>query len=176
MPYTPSTAAQQIAAAFSTNLEGAGFTPSTSGQTVIEALADGMLTKLGYIGSNDVAGTTTTNTTTTYTNVYAPWTINIPVAGTYVLHVDLTCYASNTGTNIHFKTLVDGSTSGVTNYTYSMYISLPTNQINLRIPFSWRQPITFTAGSHTIQLQWATEGTGEAACNSSDHRLFTITG
>src|SRR5437879_3816231 len=89
--------------------------------------------------------------TTTWANVFASWTFVSPGTQTLMLHVDVSCYAT-TGGQVQYRVLVDGSAAVGGQPLNAQKFFFNNTFEHLRISF--RIPIAFTPGSHTIQLQW----------------------
>lgn len=145
------------------------------GLSYLKAQADVLLASANLHLQSDQAGSTTNSTGTTHSNVFPSWSPSIPIAKTYTLHVDLTCFMSVASDTVFFEVLVDGATTGAGNLTNSSSLNFTT--LSLRQKVTWRQFVAFgTAGSHTLQLRWWTTGVGTAGINSFDSCLLTVTG
>jgi hypothetical protein len=105
---------------------------------------------------------------------YPTYTVTVPAARTYLLDVDLSCFVGVAIDDVFFRVLVDGSPiAGQPTHASRAEISA----INDRERLSWRIVTPLTAGSHTLKLQWHTNGVGTAnVLTGFDFRLFTLQG
>lgn len=122
----------------------------------------------GYIGQSDQLGLGATSTTsTTFANIgngsstgYAQWTTpSLPFTKTYLLFVNVAAYATVVAgaQTVLYQILVDGSAPG----------GQPANAMRQPLevaegvaPTSFMVPLSLTAGTHTIDIQWKVSGAG----------------
>lgn len=148
------------------------------------ATADAMLAALGYQAYNAAASLGSTSTTsTTFADIgngtstgFASWVWTAPLAKTYLVWcwVDLTVSAIGTTGVVAVTLNIDGSIPfqpiALQSFTFSA--------TNTRHRLSWGVPIAFSAGSHTLKLQWKV-GDGATTANltgTSEQRTLLITG
>ena len=146
------------------------------GASYLQAMADCILSTVGYQGQSDALASAwagTNSATFVDATGFSTWTFTAPVAKTYVLHIDLRAYFSVLTGNgqANFRVVV-----GSTNYDIaSAFVHGGTTGIHL--PCSWRIPVAFAAGSNVIKLQAKTDSAGNfIATNTNDARTFTVTG
>jgi len=148
------------------------------------ATADAILMALGYqaLDSQFSLGSTTTSSTT-FADVgngsstgFPTWGWTAPIAKTYLVACWVDCYVSAIGTTgqVSVTLNVDGSIpsqpAAAQRFTFSA--------TNTRQRLSWAAPINFTAGSHTLKLQWKVHD-GATTANVSgtlEQRTLIITG
>jgi hypothetical protein len=180
MPFTPSTAAQNTATLAGTNQANltAALTALQSsisgGNLAPAAFIDAILSSVGYQAQHDVAGNSGTTTSTSFVDAgYSSMSWTAPIAKTYLVHVDASVYASaGTADTIELRLVVDGSPAANTG---PVYLYLPGT--NIIVGQSWRVPVSLTAASHTLKLQWRTfAGAVTLASNSNTRLQITITG
>lgn len=101
---------------------------------------------------------------------FGAWSFTVPVARTYLVHVDLQAYVAGvTDGTLHWQTVVDGSPVGP-EQSFVLHDNL------WAMPSSFRVPAALGAGGHTIKLQWRTGGAGTATLTTDCFRTFTVTG
>jgi hypothetical protein len=113
---------------------------------------------------------------TAYVNFFGSWTFNAPVAKTYLLHIDVTCWASVLGLGSRatatFQLIVDGVAVPLNNGTACIDMI---STINFSSG-SWRVPIALTSGFHTVWMQVKVNSGATVSNSGNGARVFTVTG
>lgn len=119
---------------------------------------------------------TDTIVSTAYVNFFGSWSLIAPVAKTYLLHVDVTCWTSVLGlgsrSTATFQLLVDGAVVPLNNGTACIDMISTVNFSS----GSWRVPLTLTAGIHTVQLQVKVNSGATVSNSGNGARVFSVTG
>lgn len=183
MPFTPSTNAAAIVTQIGANMAAAGQsalqTSVTGGNTAPGAFVDGLLSGIGYQAQSDAGALgSASQSSSTYATVgngattgFSAWSITVPLTKTYLLRVDLSCFASTAGGLLSFGTMVDGSPMARLK-TQQLFF----NVANQHMRMSWCQPLALTAGARSVVLQWSVVSPVVANVDASDFRCFTLTG
>ena len=191
MPYTPTADAAAMTTALADNLAGAAspgpWTALGAGgvsQLPSKAMMDALLSSIGYRAQSDGAGIGTAATSSTsFADIgdgaatgFATWAVTVPVAKTYLLHVDLSFYVTGAAGNVTFQIMVDAATTGVSNPAAASVMGV--NALSTHMAKSWRVPIAFAAaGSKVVKLQWKVSNVlMVATVDTTDYRLFTLQG
>jgi len=155
--------------------------PSTGATTNDQAIAiaDSYLGSVGFLGSTFMSDAFATGGVSYSTNAYndvsvlTSWTTpSIPVAKTYLIWCRTCCYATATG-GVSFRITVDGSApSGQPASAQKLFLNL----INQRFVWTFAVPVSLSAATHTIKLQWIVDVGTTAAMDGNDGRTFWITG
>lgn len=182
MSYTPTQAAQRIAALAGTN-QATLANPLTAMQTSIAAgnlapaaLIDAIVATRGFLFQDSSAATSTTSQSSTVAaNVFSPCTFNSPITAQFFVTVDLdiSCSAFTSATSVLFN---------LVNTT----VNITFNNLNSRIVFtaadrrivSFRFPVLMAAGNNNLQLTWQLETASMTALVTSgvNCRTFTVSG
>lgn len=190
MPTTPSADAQAIATAQGAELAALS-SPVTALQTAIAggnlapaAMVDPLLS-LGYLGAgfmSDAAGLGTASTTSTSfgdvgngsSTGFSSWTTPaISVAKTYIVWCRLSCYVTVGGGRVFFQLLVDGSApANQPSTAQRIFLNTTNQQFSMVFPV----PVSLSAATHTIKLQWKVDSGVTAQVDANDGRTFWISG
>jgi hypothetical protein len=187
MSFTPSAAAQAIAALAGNNLAAlaaplAALQASIGGGNLGPAAwVDALLSSLGYQAQSVAMSTAATTTSASFVDAagWSTFTFNAPIAKTYVVHVDLAVFLS-AGNGYAYFQLVNTTTS--TNYAPAdAVVYLPSGltvaATQLSVPKSFRIPVAMSAGNNVLKLQWKQSGGATIGTDTtSTPRTFTVTG
>jgi hypothetical protein len=167
-------AAQLVARQSDPNIPGG---PALSGVALdyAKAIADAIMTGVGYQVQHDVAGNGAGGATSiTFVDAaYASLAYTAPIAKTYLINVDASVFASaGTADTIELRLMVDGIAKPTTG---PVYLYLPST--NVIVNASWRVPVALTAAAHTLKLQWRTfSGNVTVNSNANTRLQITVTG
>lgn len=151
------------------------------GTAYLQAIADVMLGSVGYFGQNDQKGASSSNSTSSTTFVNVPnitaWSLSVPLAKTYLVHVDVACYmtALAGGQKVIFGLALDGTQVATQPVNAMTFVF---NQVSVHMRLAFRVPVPFpTAGNHTLQMQWKVDNAGSTAVlDNGDCLTMTMTG
>lgn len=184
--YTPANAdAANVASRLETQTNAITGTPTLTAPIVnvdfrafLQSNADALLDCLGYRAHSEVqAGSDSrgANTFADATTAYGTWTVAVPVAKTYLLRVDLSCYMTVGADQVAFQVMVDGgAVAAQPDFAARFYF----NSLSEHNRLSWLCPIAFAStGNKAIKLQWrVVNAAGTVTTNADDFRMFTLFG
>lgn len=180
MAYAPTKAdATPSATDLAARLTTAGV--SVAVRDTLVAMFDSILCATGLIGQNDAFALGSTSTTSaSFADVgngtstgFASWTVTVPIAKTYLLHVGVRNFMSVPGSaNTYYQVLVDGATPSQPTAAARVIC----NSTNVYSFASWPVPLALAAGSHTFKLQWRVDSGATANVDGVASRMFTLVG
>lgn len=149
------------------------------GSAYLTAIADVTLAACGVQVCDDAASTGVVNTTSSTlvdaNSAYGDLSFTAPIAKSYLVHVDVTCYMS-AGTPsacnayIALKNVTTGAvysaTGGRANFA----------ALSSSVLVSFRVLVPMSAGANTLRLQWRITGGGTLSTNTACGRTITVSG
>jgi len=146
------------------------------GAAYLAAIADVTMAACGVQVCDSSFGSTASTTSASFVDAnaaYADLTFTAPIAKSYLVHVDVSFFASTGApTTIGFL--------GVKNVTSGVSCTPPTAQTNIFansviIPLSFRALVPMSAGANVLRLIWKVTG-GTLNANGNCARVITVSG
>jgi hypothetical protein len=145
-------------------------------------MSDVMLSSLGLIGQSDANALGAASTSATIfgdvgngsSTGFPSWTVSVPIAKTYLLHVSVRNFMTVPGSTVtYYQVVVDGNV--ISQPVASSRVVC--NASNTYSFASWQVPISFSStGNHTIKLQWKVDSGATANVDTIATRMFTLVG
>lgn len=139
----------------------------------LEAIADATLCAVGLQGYHDVGGNGGGTSGTAFVDAtYTAMNWTAPIAKRYLVRVDISCATNPGADHVEFRLVVDGVAKPTTGQVYC-YCAGP----NIVTNAGWSIPVDFSAGAHTLKVQWKTfGGSGTVVSGASTRLQIAITG
>lgn len=144
------------------------------GLAYMKAQADAIMCATGYQGQSDAAGSADSTSSTSFVDVsgFSSYSFTAPLAKTYLVHVDMSCYVATAVNNVSIRLMKDGASvfdSPAARLAFSTLLE--------HSRLSFRCPVAMTVGANVLKLQWkVSSGAGSVNVDTSDFRCFTVSG